>query len=244
MIIIKSKLFEEFGNLKFGFSTKIGLERNVPFYFNLSYSVGDDKTIVAENRKAFLEKFGLDEESTVFQKQVHGDGVTIIKNTGIFPESDALITAEKNIGLAVSSADCVPVFLYDSGNEIISAVHSGWRGTEKKILAKTLKILKEKFNSNPGNISAFIGPSISCENYRVGDEVAEKFDSQFIEEKDDGFYLDLKKANKNMLLEFGLTENRIEIPELCSFKKNDMLHSYRRDGLTSGRALGIIKMEK
>jgi polyphenol oxidase len=243
VIIIKSLLLAQFPEIKFGFSTKKGLQRTEPYYFNLSMSVGDGPEKVNENREEFLKYFGLDYSNTVFQKQVHGDKIEIVNDGGKYPVSDALITNKKGIGLAVSSADCVPIFIYDTRLKIISAVHSGWRGTEKRILEKTLKILKNDFNSSANDLYAFIGPAISQQNYPVSKDVADNFEAEFIIEKDGSFYPDLKGINKKMLLSAGVPDAQIEVSELCSYAKTDLLHSYRRDGEKSGRAIGIIKME-
>lgn len=244
MIIIKSSLFSRFPEIKFGFSTKTGLDRGEPYYFNMSLSVGDNPDIVKENRAEFITKLGLEEENVVFQKQVHGDNISIVEDNNIYPVSDALITKKKGIGLAVSSADCVPIFLYDKKNAVIAAIHSGWRSTELKILEKTLKKLKEEFNSFEENIFAYIAPCIDVKNYEVGEEVAKKFSPESVEIQNKRYFLNLKKENKNMLIASGIPEKHIEISPLCSYEKTDLLHSYRREGIKSGRAIGIIAMSE
>jgi YfiH family protein len=241
--LIKSRLFKKYPEIIFGFSTKIGLEREAPYFFNLSQSVGDNEAIVEENRDYFFESLGLGIENVAIQKQVHGDKISYVSKGGFFGESDALITDKPNIGLAISTADCTSIFLYDSKNKVIAAVHSGWRGTEQKILSKTLKKLKNDFNCTPDNLIAYIGPSISRKNYEVGPEVAEKFESKYLIPKSDKFLLDVAVNNLDMLLEFGVLNENIQVSHFCSYEMDDLLHSYRRDGLHSGRALGIIALK-
>ena len=154
-----------------------------------------------------------------------------------------LLRQEKNLGLAISSADCPAIFIYDPIQKVIAAVHSGWKGTEKKILIKTIQKLKDDFNSDPSNLICYIGPSISQKNYEVGEEVAQKFDKEFILRKENNFYLDLKSANYKMLIEEGVKKANIQVSELCSYEYETVLHSYRRDGQKSGRALGVIAMK-
>ena len=242
MVIIKSSLLEQYNEIIFGLSTKLGAERPEPFYFNLSASVGDDERIVKENRELFYKELGLKPENIAMQRQVHGDIIRFVDKGGFYGESDALITDKKNIGLAVSTADCTPIFIFDKKNKIIAAVHSGWRGTEKKILLKVIKKLKDDFNSSPENLICYIGPSICQKNYEVGKEVAEKFEEKYLIPKGEKYLLNVSGINYNMLIDFGIPEENVQLSSYCTFEMNYLLHSYRRDGLHSGRAQGIISM--
>jgi purine-nucleoside/S-methyl-5'-thioadenosine phosphorylase / adenosine deaminase len=242
MVIIKSLLLSRHEETVFGFSTKIGAGRKPPYYFNMSKSVGDGEKIVSENRELFFKELRLKTENVVLQKQVHGDNISYVINGGFYGESDALITDKKKLGLAISTADCTPIFIFDKKNKVIAAVHSGWRGTEKKILLKVLQKLKEDFNSSPKDLITYIGPSISQKNYEVGKEVAEKFDKKYLIPKGTKFLLDVAGINYDILISFGIPEENIQLSSYCSLEMKYLLHSYRRDGLHSGRALGIIAM--
>ena len=243
MQIIKSSLFEKFPNLIFGFSTKIGLERKAPFYFNMSLTVGDDLEKVKENREAFFNELGLTTEQIAFQKQLHLDIITVVRHAGMVGESDALITAEKRIGLTISTADCTPIFMYDRKNKIIAAVHSGWRGTEKQILRKTITKLIEQFGTKPEKLFVYFGPSITQKNYEVGEDVAVKFDSKYLRKISGKLYLDVVDVNKDIVYDFAIPKSNIEISPLCSYEEKDLLQSYRRDREKSGRALGVLAMK-
>ena len=144
MLIIKSSIFKKHPEIIFGFSTKIGLQRPEPYFFNMSLSVGDVKENVLKNRKTFFNSLELNSDNVALQKQVHGTSITVVNSGGLYNDSDALITTEKGIGLGVSSADCVTIFLFDPVKKVIAAVHSGWRGTAKKILSVTLNKLKDE----------------------------------------------------------------------------------------------------
>ncbi len=244
MKLIHAEIFKNYSEIRFGFSTKAGLNRQVPYYFNLSLSVGDDEKIVKENRKAFLAELGLSEENVAIQKQTHSDIVRYVTKGGIVGESDAMFTDKKNLGLAIGVADCTPVFIYDPENKVIATVHSGWRGTEKRILEKTIAKLKEECNSKPDELIAYIGPSISQKNYEVGKEVAELFEYKYKIKKNEKYLLDVSGANYDMLINSGLIENNIEKSNLCTYEEKDLLHSYRRDGQKSGRSMGIIVMKE
>jgi purine-nucleoside/S-methyl-5'-thioadenosine phosphorylase / adenosine deaminase len=242
MQLIHSEILQKYTEINFAFSTKVGLNRKAPFYFNLSLSVGDEEKNVKENRKAFFAELGLSEENVAIQKQIHSDIVRYVSKGGIVGESDAMITDKKNLGLAVGIADCTPIFIYDPENKFIAAVHSGWRGTEKRILEKTILILKNEFNSKPQKLVACIGPSISQRNYEVGKEVADLFDDKYKIKKDGKYLLDVASANYDMLVNLGLKGSNIEKSNLCTYEEKNLLHSFRRDGKKSGRSMGIIVM--
>ena len=244
MLIIKPFIFNQFPEIIFGFSTRFGPNVKLPYYFNLSFSVGDEKGIVDSNRKLFFNELGLNEKMVSYQKQVHEDKINSVSSSGSCGESDALITTTKNLGLAISSADCPAIFIYDPIQKVIAAVHSGWKGTGKKILKKTIQKLKDDFKSDPANLICYIGPSISQKNYEVGDEVASKFENEFVSINENKFYLNLSGANYKMLVDEGVRKANIQVSGLCSYEYENLLHSYRREGVISGRALGVIALKE
>jgi polyphenol oxidase len=246
MKIIRSELFQKYPEIVFGFSTKIGLGRTKPFDFNLSFTVGDNPENVKQNRDAFFNEVGLKTSQIAFQKQVREDGIRIVEKPGLAGESDALITNTKELGLTVSTADCTPIFIFDKKNKIIAGVHSGWQGTQKRILEKTLRKLSDSFNSQPENLFCFIGPSISQKNYEVGKEVWELFDNKYLIDSinPNKKLLDVRQVNVDILSNFGIPCGNIEVSPLCSFEEKDLLHSYRRDGKTAGRSIGVIAMKE
>jgi len=243
MHILKPYIFNKYPEIIFGFSSKVSSGAKSPYYFNLSYSVGDDKNVVDKNRKDYFEAIGLAVDNVGYQRQVHSDIVQDIGCGGDNGASDALITSEKNLGLAITVADCTPVFIYDKKNKVIAAVHSGWKGTEQKILLKTLIKLQKDYSSKPENMIAYIGPSISQINYEVGSEVAEKFDQTFVKSTGDKYLLDVSGINYQMLLDFEVQKNQIQKSKLCTYEFSTLLHSYRRDGNLSGRSLGVIAIK-
>jgi len=243
MLILKPHIFNEFPEIIFGFSTKYGTDHKPPYYFNLSFSVDDNKEKVLNNRELFFSSIGLSIDSAVFQKQVHGDAITYARTPGNIGESDAMITDKMNVALSISTADCTAVFFYDLKRKIIAAVHSGWRGTQQKITEKTVAKLKSEFGCDPADLFVYLAPSISRVNYEIGPEVAEFFEAEYLDKKGDKFLLDVAAANYDMLINEGIPSSQVQRSELCSFEYNELLHSYRRDGKLSGRALGVIAMK-
>lgn len=243
MAIIKAQIFNRFPEIAFGFSTRIGGDCEAPYFFNMSKSVGDDEKTVEKNRELFFNKLGLNPGSVTLQKQNHTDIITYVNKAGTIGESDAMFTDKAGLGLAASSADCALIFIYDPERRVIAAVHSGWRGTEQRIVEKTIKTLKEQCKSSAKNLAAYIAPSISFENYEVGSEFSEKFDRKYLHPFGGKYLLDVAGANFDMLIAEGLQEENIQKSELCSYALKNLLHSYRREGAKSGRALGIIAIK-
>lgn len=240
--IIRSELFKKFPELIFGFSSKTGGVSPDPYYLNLGASVGDDIENVKKNREIFFNELGVSGDMVTFQKQIHSSIINYSEKPQNFDGCDAIYTDKKNNFLAVSVADCIPVFLYEPEKKIVAGIHSGWKGTLDKIVSKTIVELKSKFSIDISNLIAFIGPGISQDKYEVGEEVGLLFDEEIRYKKNGKYYLDLKKDNYNQLLKSGLKKEKIEVSELCTFSEKDLLHSYRRDGVISGRMFGIIGM--
>ena len=119
-----------------------------------------------KNRNIFLEKyFGSD--AIIFGEQVHGDNIKIVtgKAAGkVLPQTDGLITREKGIILAVFTADCLPVFIFDKVKKIIGLVHAGRAGLSKFIVSKAINMFVNNFGSKPLDIHTAIGPHICKSN--------------------------------------------------------------------------------
>jgi len=242
MVTLQSLLFNNFPNIIFGLATKIDAQTDSPFGFNLSLTVGDDNQRVKLDRQRFFKSLALD-NNVATQHQVHGDKILYVEKPGDQGESDAMITDTPNLGLAISTADCASIFLYEPKRKIIAGVHSGWRGTALNILGKTIKKLEEEFKIDPTEIIAYLGPSITQKNYEVGEEVARNFEDEYLLPKNGKFLLDVAKINYDILRKFEVRKENIQLSILCSFEWNALFHSYRRDGELSGRMLGVLTMK-
>jgi len=220
-------------------STKHGGVSEETYRMNLSFRVGDSPENVNENRRILFEHLGIPEDRLVYQGQIHSCNSHYAENPGTIKNNDAVFTDKENLFLTVTIADCLPVFLYHPGG-IIAAIHSGWRGSVKKITEKTLIKICEHFAVKPSEFLAFLGPALSVDNFEVGSEVAALFRKEVITSYNGKYYLDNKLENYLQLIESGLKEENIESSVLCTFTESSLLHSYRRDKNYSGRMLGII----
>ena len=88
---------------------------------------------------------------------------------------DILMTREKGICVCVTSADCLPIAIYDAKNEAVCMVHAGWRGTVKHVTLTALQKMQQKFGTLPEDVHIVVGPGISLAGFEVGDEVYEEF---------------------------------------------------------------------
>jgi polyphenol oxidase len=243
-MFIKPAIFDKFAEIVAAQSTREYGVSPYPYGLNLSSHVGDAIENVLENRKKFYSAIGVpDDARFVYQNQIHSANINIVDGSQeIVPQSDGLITDKQNTFLAVSTADCTPVIIYEPVRKIIAAVHAGWRGTEQLITYTAIKRLVE-LGAKPNNIYAFIGASASRENYEVGQEVATLFEKDYYDEMPNGkCMLDIKTANRDQLLIAGVPLEQIEVSPRCTI--HDLrLHSYRRDGKESGRMFAVIGMK-
>lgn len=186
--------------------------------------------------------------------QIHGDSIAIIidRNTkrkdlqGV----DALITNLVDCPIAVRTADCVPILLYDPIKKVVAAVHSGWRGTVLRIVVKVIGKMKELFGSNPNDLHAVIGPSISVSSFSVHDDVRSAFEKVSFPMDDicksygsDTYLIDLWKANKWLLEATGVKPTNIQVSGICTFEQHDEFYSARYEHNNKcGRNINIIRI--
>jgi len=207
---------------------------------NTSYHVGDAAEYVSENRRIFLGLLGIPERQLAIPQQRHTAVVKNISAPGTYEYCDALMTNVANVYLSVSVADCIPIFIYDVSKKAVACVHAGWRGSEQKIVEKTLQRMGQVFGTEPDGVLAFIGPAAGKCCYEVGAEVAQKFDDEFIDRRAGKLYLDLKQVNWQQLRSVGVADSRIERHKDCTICNPASYHSFRRDRERSGRMMGII----
>ena len=193
-----------------------------------------------ENLKILKEWFSIEEVG--FLHQIHSDDIYIYD--GEFHEGDGLITDKKNTAIGVFTADCVPVLIYDKKRHIAAAVHSGWKGTEKKISLKAVRRIIDDFGCIAEDINVFIGPHNRGCCYEVGQEVADRFIEDVVYRGMEivvNNKLNLEKCIKKQLILAGIKEENIQSAEICTCCNTEYkLHSYRKDKEASGRMFSFI----
>jgi hypothetical protein len=241
--LIYYKIFSGFENVVAFTSTKQTFDTLNPRF------TGDSSEIFVNNRVLLAEKLMIKPEQLVFPRQTHTNCVAEILDipeTEI-KETDALVTDKTGICLCVQTADCVPILLFDPVNNVIAAVHAGWRGTVKKIAEVAVQKMVLKYNSLPEDIVAAIGPSISPDIYEVGNEVVEEVrksipNAELLLHKNSSgkYHVNLWEANRQVLLGNGLAEKNIEILGECSFTESSKYFSARKEGIATGRMVSGI----
>ena len=195
-------------------------------------SVEKKYNLVEQTQFIFKENFTKSHLAIPIQR--HTDNVKWIDRPGIYKNIDGLVSNLKNkIYLSISVADCVPVCMFDPKTENFALVHSGWRGTYKKITNKAVFLMIEN-GSIPKDILVYCGVSISKKNYEVGDDVASLFSKSNSSTLGKKFLLDIKSQIKDDLISIDLLEKNISIEQDCTYN-NLTLPSYRRDGEQAGR---------
>lgn len=166
-----------------GFSTRLGGYSTLygGSSLNLGFTKDDARPSVERNREAFLSALGLQPPAwnLVTQRQVHSDLIHYVTAAGLHPTGDGLITDVPGLLLGVQTADCLPLLLVDTKRRAVGAFHAGWRGTLKRIVEKGVGEMRRQFGSDPGDLRAALGPGIHSCCYQVGEEVRDKFHSQF-----------------------------------------------------------------
>ena len=164
--MIRSFLLNKYKNISHGFFNKNGgISTGIYKSLNCGSGSNDLKKNIEKNLKIVCEKIGCQRKNLILLKQIHSNKVhTITKSSNIKLIGDATITNKKNIALAVLTADCAPVILFDPKINFVSVIHVGWKGAFKQIIKKCIK----EFINNGSlkkNIIAVIGPCISKKNY-------------------------------------------------------------------------------
>lgn len=217
---------------------------------NVNTYCGDDASHVAENRRRLCTLLGIESDNLVFPHQVHGCVVREVNCGGIAPgclECDAVTTDVRGLCIGVSTADCVPVLVYDPSHHAVAAIHAGWRGTVKRIVGKTLDFMHDRYGTDAADCRAVIGPCIGVDAFEVGDEVydtfaVEGFNMDTIAVRYDKYHIDLVECNRQQLMEMGLLSENIQLSGVCTFTQYSDYFSARRLSIHSGRLLTGIMM--
>ena len=198
--VLRAQHLSKYPWLVHGFSTRVaGFSRAYGGgALNLGFTKDDRKAVVERNRTAFLTELGAENSRSaevsrrsprraesllwplVTLRQIHSDLIyTVDSPAETHFVGDGLITATPGLLLGIQTADCLPVILVDPKRSAVGVFHAGWRGTVKRIVEKGAGEMRRRFGSRPSDLKAAIGPGIHGCCYEVGEEVREKFESQF-----------------------------------------------------------------
>ena len=233
--MIKSKKLSKIKNLKHGFfNSKGGISKNIYKSLNCGPGSKDKSSNIRKNLELVRKKIKRTAKDIFLLNQIHSNKFIYIDEEYQFkskPKVDAVITNQMNLPIAILTADCVPILIYDSKKKIIAAVHAGWKGAFKGIVNKVIKFMIKK-GSKPQNITAVIGPCISIDNYEVQNDFKNKFlrkdrkNKIFFKLKYKKLYFDLSKYVKSVLLKNKI--KKIEKIKIDTFDIKNKFFSARR----------------
>jgi YfiH family protein len=233
------------------FFTRQGGVSEGPFWaLNLSPTVGDRAEHVRENLGRAARTLGLGPERLFVAAQPHDRGVILLQGTESADAvartaADAILSSAPGVGCAVRTADCVPILLADPETGRVGAVHAGWRGLVRHVIASATERMIE-LGSRRGALLAAFGPHIGPEAFEVGDDVASEIASAssaegVVQRTATGKALvSLASVVRAQLTSAGLDDARIEQVPGCTYRDASRFFSYRRDGQRSGRMLALI----
>ena len=245
-------------------TTRVGGVSNGTYSsFNMGNFSDDSPLNIHENRKILAQMFYMKMSDFIIPHQTHGTRVLKIDeeflkldhttSIEIMYGVDSIITDIRDKFLCVTTADCVPIIIFDKKTKAIAAIHAGWKGTSGKIVDKTISAMQKEYNSTPQDMFVGIGPAISQQNYEVGNEVIQEMSDNGIDLSHSNvctekystskYHINLKEINRRELISLGVPEANIETSQLCTFEKQELFFSARRQTVHSGRMLTGIMLK-
>ena len=224
--------------------------------FNINRYCGDQEEDICNNRTALCQLLGVSDDCLIMPHQVHLTKTIQIDKRFLALETferqevlegvDALMTDLRGVCIGVSTADCIPVLLYDREHHAVCAIHAGWRGTVKRIVINAVEAMENTYHTRPQQLKAQIGPGISLDSFEVGDEVYEAFqqegfDMSAISERKGKWHINLPACNGQQLISAGVLPENIARSPICTMKQSADYFSARSLGINSGRIFtGIL----
>ena len=227
---------------------------------NLGLPAAEPPEVTLANRLALARAAGIQSDRWVLGEQVHGAGVARVGTAdcgrgardpgGRLPATDALVTTEPGVALAVLGADCGLVLLWAPGGRALAVAHAGWRGLAAGVLARTVEATCRAASVAPGELRAGVAPAIGACCYRVGPEVREALTrapsemGAAFEERAGNLWLDVGRACVLQLLSAGLREEQVAPATVCTACRRDLFYSARAEGEPTGRFALVAMWEQ
>ena len=247
---------EKTGLIRHLFTTRTGgISKGDFSSMNLSFSRGDNPESVMENYGRIAKVLECGPEDMVASHQTHptnirkvteadkGKGITVERD---YENVDGLICNEPGIVLVTYFADCVPLFFVDPVHRAVGLAHSGWRGTESEMGACMVKAIRAAYGTKPEDLYTAIGPSICVNCYEVSEDVAERFERfpGVVQKgrKPDKYQLNLWEANRQILRQAGVREERIAVTDICTCCNSDYLFSHRASMGRRGNLAAFLEL--
>jgi YfiH family protein len=254
--IFQSPVLASVPGVVHGFTTRAGgVSEGTYSSLNLGAGSGDDPAQVRENRRLLCRAAGRDPAGVRLARQVHGDAVAVIRDTGAGKDApvagvDALATGLPDLTLLVLSADCTVILLVAPAQRAVAAIHAGWKGTVAGVAGSAVRAMTEAFQARPETLIAAVGPAIGPCCYEVDTPVISAVRHAFPGDAGDLLaftdsehaQFDLWEANRRQLLRSGLRDEAISVAGLCTRCNAHQFYSQRGEGLRTGRFGAFISL--
>lgn len=223
-----------------------GVSEGVYKSLNVRIAGNDKIENVLENVKRIANTFNIDEKMVCKGTQAHTDNILYINEENMNKyafyklneeEVDGYITDSSRLATLVTTADCNPIVIYDTQNNVVANVHSGWKGTIKRIYLNALNKMQEMFGTKVEDVIVCVGPSIKACCFSSEEE---SFKKQFVElwkdeenyiyydkENSKRFHIDLSYVISKDLIEAGVKEENIHFADICTCCNHEDFYSFR-----------------
>ncbi|MBL8025400.1 MAG: peptidoglycan editing factor PgeF [Fibrobacteres bacterium] len=203
-------------------------------FSKIAYGFSTVDDCCSDSQKEDMSSFMLEFDGVgepVLLQQIHSNIVLNVNesfNTKALMKADGFITNLPDLILTIKTADCVPVLIYDPANNVIGAVHSGWRGTKDQITSNAISLMNKTYGTIVENVEVIMGPAIKSCCYEIQDDVVSLFnhypDSVVL--RNGSTYLEQKKAIRYDLENLGVY--KITDIDFCTGCRPDLLCSWRK----------------
>lgn len=210
------------------------------------FTLPKERDTLSSSQKDYLKnESNIASDRIFYGRQVHGNGIVVVTEKDVPLQSplhraDGFVTNCSGLALGVRTADCLPIFMFDSKKKAVALVHAGWQGSEKKVALAALTAMNKQYGTRAADVLVAFGPCIRSCCYEVGKDFQTLFPKE-TSEKDGKFFLDVVLANKNQLLSAGVTVPHICDEGLCTCCSKEF-YSFRREGTKAGRHLSLMML--
>jgi len=233
--LIVSKKLSKLKDISHGFfNNKGGCSTGIYKSLNCGPGSNDYKTNVIKNLRIVKKKINRNSKNIFLLHQIHSNKFVFINKYSKYlkrKKADAVITDIPKLPIAILTADCAPILIYDKQKKMIAAVHAGWKGAYKGIVTKVIDFMVKK-GCKKKNMIAVIGPCIAQKSYNVKEDFKRKFlkkdkkNKVFFKKRKKLIYFDLSKYLKFQLKLMKITN--LDMINIDTFPKKNNFFSARR----------------
>jgi len=233
--LIVSKKLSNLKEISHGFfNNKGGCSTGIYKSLNCGPGSKDNKTKVIKNLRIAKNKINKNSKNVFLLNQIHSNKFVFINKFTKYQKkkkADAIITDTPKLPIAILTADCAPILIYDKQKKMIAAIHAGWKGAYKGIISKVINFMVKK-GCEKKNMIAVVGPCISQKSYNVRENFERKFLNKdkrnkiFFKKRKNLIYFDLSKYIKSQLKLMKITN--LDTINIDTFPKKNNFFSARR----------------